>query len=129
MLKNYNVWTEIKTFLQNIQPRVYFRNGDIWFCHMGQNIGFEQNGRGNKFLRPVIVLKKFNNNIFWAIPLTRTLKNNKYYHLFSFQANSQSAAILTQLRLMDGKRLKYKTGKVRLEEMHKIKEKLKHLLE
>jgi mRNA interferase MazF len=36
---------------------------DAWrffYMKMGKNLGFEQNGKGENFVRPVIILKKFN---------------------------------------------------------------------
>lgn len=49
---------------------------------MGQNIGFEQNGKGDNFVRPVIILKKFNKNMFFGIPLSTQIKDGKFYYYF-----------------------------------------------
>ena len=40
-------------------------------CHLGANVGFEQDGIGEDFLRPVLILRKFNVYMFWALPLTK----------------------------------------------------------
>jgi mRNA interferase MazF len=55
-----------------------FEEGQIWWCYLGENIGHEENGKGDKFLRPVVILKKFNHRIFYAIPTSTQNKNNKY---------------------------------------------------
>ena len=34
--------------------RIHFRQGEIWFVSIGQNIGYEVYGKGENFLRPVI---------------------------------------------------------------------------
>ena len=128
-MKDYSLWHKLKAFLNNEKPRVYFHPGEIWFCNLGMNIGFEQDGDGEQYLRPVIVFRKFNNEIFWAIPLTKTRKEGRYYYPFSFRPNSESTAILSQIRLLDAKRLKYKTGSVRPSDFAEIKQKLKLLLE
>ena len=84
-LKDYRLWHKLKLFLNNRKIRAYFHESEVWFCHLGENIGYEQDGRGISFLRPIIILKKFNNQIFWAVPLTKTTKKNKYYYAFCFK--------------------------------------------
>lgn len=95
---------------------------------MGANVGFEIDGKGEKFLRPVIVVKKFNNESFWALPLGRNPKEGKYYFAFSFKENETSTANLSQLRLVDAKRLCYKAGVMNTKDFQAVKEKLKRLL-
>jgi mRNA interferase MazF len=103
---------------------------------LGENIGFEQDGNGEDFLRPVIVLRKFNNEILWAIPLTSAIKDSPYYFTVSFTISlgeaenipRKSSAILSQIRLIDAKRLGYKIGEVGQEEFKELKKKLKDLI-
>jgi mRNA interferase MazF len=83
-------------------------------------------------LRPVIILRKFNNEIFWGIPLTRSDKKIKknaenYYFSFSFIANTRSVAILSQIRLIDARRLNNKIGEITEPEFNGLIEKLKAL--
>ncbi len=127
MIKDYKKWHKKKKFIENDRPRVFFDEREIWLCYLGENVGFEQDGRGDEFLRPVIVLKKFNNEVLWAIPLTRTEKKNKYY--FSFKFNKMvSVAILSQIRLVDAKRLKYKMGDMGIAIFRNFKNKIRQLL-
>jgi len=127
VIKDYKKWHKKKKFIENDRPRVFFDEREIWLCYLGENVGFEQDGRGDEFLRPVIVLKKFNNEVLWAIPLTRTEKKNKYY--FSFKFNKMvSVAILSQIRLVDAKRLKYKMGDMGIAIFRNFKNKIRQLL-
>ena len=41
---------------------------DIWWVSVGVNVGFEEDGKNDNFVRPVLVLKKFNNDMFLGIP-------------------------------------------------------------
>ena len=50
--------------------RVYFHEGDIWWVRLGVNVGFEIDGKHKQFARPVIVLKKYNQYSFLALPLS-----------------------------------------------------------
>ncbi len=120
MKKDFQKWHNRKKFLHEEKERPFFREGEVWFCAFGVNVGFEQDGRGSSFLRPVIILKKFNNEIFWGLPLTKNKKKNKYY--FSFKLNNKvSTAILSQIRLIDGKRLHYKIGVLSDTDFNEIK--------
>ncbi len=129
MQKDFRNWHAVKQAVHNEHPRVHFKEREIWFAHLGENVGYEQDGRGVAFLRPVIIIKKFNNDVFWAVPLTSHVKReHPYYFTFSFRPEKQSSAILSQVRLLDAKRLKYKTGYAPAEAFMKIKEQIRHLL-
>ena len=106
-------------------------------AHLGTNIGFEQDGRGDESLRPILVLRKFNNEIAWVLPLTRRHKpGNPDYVAFEYIAFPEiddaplrpSVAILSQLRLLDIKRFRYKIGTVPADMFGLIKEKTRQLL-
>lgn len=72
---------------------------------LGDNVGFEQDGKGSDFARPVIVLRKFNNEVFWALPLTTREKSGKYYFPVDFGDGKARQVILSQLRIVNAKRL------------------------
>ena len=127
MNKDFGEWHTQKSDLQENKTRAFFHVREVWFASLGLNVGFEQDGRGDKFLRPVIVLKKFNNEVLWCIPLTKNEKRGKYY--FSFTLNDKiSTAILSQIKLIDSKRLQYKIGDINEKNFDQLKEKLRQLL-
>ena len=109
MNKDFNKWHIEKSNLHENKVRAFFHEREVWFASVGLNIGFEQDGRGDEFLRPIIILKKFNNEVLWCIPLTKNQKKGKYYFSFKLGDNI-STAILSQIRLLDAKRLEYKLG-------------------
>lgn len=128
MQKDFAKWHGLKTSLNNDKPRIFFHEGEIWFAHLGQNVGFEQDGQNEDFLRPVLVYKKFNKEIFLAIPLSKTDNDGKFYFKFSYLPEIVSTAILSQIRLLDAKRLKYKSGSISLKDLKQLKEKLRRLI-
>ena len=138
MQKDFDTWNDKKKKISDDpNHRVFFHNRELWFAYLGANVGFEQDGRGADFLRPVLILRKFNNVIFWALPLTKTWKpHNPYYARFHYVAFPEiesdpllsSTAILSQLRLVDARRLRYKIGTVHAEEFGTLKEKIRRLL-
>lgn len=85
--KDYKSWTPIKRTLHNTEEvRLFFHEREIWYCHLGENIGFEQDGRGEQFLRPIVIIRKFNNEIFWGLPLTRAQKDLPFYFAFTIHS-------------------------------------------
>lgn len=73
MMKDYQGWYAKKSDINEIKKNPFFHEREIWFCYLGANVGFEQDG-SEEFLRPVVVFRKFNNDVFWAIPLTKSNK-------------------------------------------------------
>lgn len=138
MEKDFDSWNGIKKVVHNDSvARIFFHPRELWFAHLGANVGFEQDGRGEEFLRPLLVLRKFNNEVCWVLPLTKKQKaNNPYYMTVRYSgfpevegaALHSSVVILSQLRLVDAKRFRYKIGTVHEDEFAVIKEKIRQLL-
>ncbi len=82
---------------------------EVYWCSLGENIGDEENGKGTVFRRPVLIFKKFNNRIFWGIPMSTKNKVNIYYLKVKLRDMEQSV-MLSQLRILDTKRLDTKIG-------------------
>jgi len=128
MRKNFQSWHNKKTTINEAKKRPFFHEKEIWWCSLGVNVGFEQDGGGEDFLRPVIVFRKFNNEIFWGIPLTHTQKKTKYYFQFIFGDKISSTAILSQIRLIDASRLSHKLGNLSDGDLGELTKKFKTLL-
>lgn len=127
MKKDFQKWHYEKIVVHNDKERPFFHEREVWFCSLGENIGFEQDGSGDDFLRPIIVIKKFNHEIFWCIPLTTKMKSGDHY--FSFTLNNKtSTAIMSQLRLVDAKRLHYKIGTILKTDFEDVKRKIRQFL-
>ena len=103
-MKNFQGWHKLKSDLHKQNRAVYFRKKEIWWCSLGANIGFEQDGKNNNFERPVLILKKFNKDILWILPLTSRNKVGRYYFQVEYN-NKTYSIILSQIRLISSKRL------------------------
>ena len=132
--KDYQTWMSLKKVLHNSDdPRLFFHEREVWYCHLGENIGFEQDGSDEQFLRPVVIIRKFNNDIFWGVPLTRTQKDLPFYFAFVIQSETiaddeKSTAVLSQIRLIDAKRLRRMIGYISEDDIALLKKKLIALL-
>lgn len=112
MEKDFLKWHKFKKDIDDSPNRLFFHEREVWWCSMGINVGFEQDGRGPSFARPVIIFKKFNNEVFWAIPLSARIKKSKFYVSVDLGDKMPRVAIISQLRLIDAKRLIDKMGVV-----------------
>lgn len=128
MIKDFKKWHDKKTKVDQIKERPFFHEREIWFCYLGINIGFEQDGSGEDFQRPVLIIKKFNNEVCWVVPLSKTEKRNKYYFAFKFNDTITSVAILSQIRLLDTRRLSRKISELSKDEFTRLINKIKALL-
>jgi mRNA interferase MazF len=110
-MKDFDGWNTQKKLINSNSQTPTFKEREIWWCRLGVNIGHEEDGKGLQAHRPVLVLKKFNRQILWGIPLSTQIKDNPHYYHFEF-LNKQQCALLTQLKLIDARRFNKKIGRL-----------------
>lgn len=112
MQKDFDKWNQKKKEIHNQVESILYNQREVWWCSLGVNIGVETDGKNDLFARPVIVFRKFNRDMLWALPLTSRPKPNKPFY-FHFHLHSEDrVAILSQLRLVSSKRLIRRLGKI-----------------
>ena len=105
----FYLWIKQKYIIHNkkFNKKLFFREREIWWLEMEKNVGVEINGKNTFFERPVLVLKKYNKEMCFVLPLTTQIK----YPLPSYQikiltqGKEKSAVNLTQGRCVSSKRL------------------------
>lgn len=129
MIKDFDKWNKHKKEIdtKDTDPDLYFYEREVWWCSIGVNVGFEQDGKNEFFARPVLILKKFSKDVFIGVPLSTSKKGGRYYFKFSFQ-DQTSNALLSQIRLWDSKRLKDKLGRVSKVVFKEIRQRVRGLL-
>ena len=127
-MDKFDLWNEVKKTTNKKNYPLHFKEREIYFMRVGKNIGFEQNGKGEYFLRPVLVLRKFNKFFFVGIPLTSQANEDMFHFKFSFKEGKSSYAILSQIRAFDANRLERKIGKIDNKNFKILKDKLRELL-
>ncbi len=102
---DFNWWNFIKKELNFRKKLVcHPKNGEIWYAHLGLNIGFEQNGKGKNFIRPVLILKVYNIGLCLVMPLTSERKSKKY-HIPITHNKRLSYGMITQTKIISIKRI------------------------
>jgi mRNA-degrading endonuclease toxin of MazEF toxin-antitoxin module len=111
MSKKFQEWFLLKSKLDSVSHEAapLFKEAEIWWCSFGENIGSEENGKSEEFLRPVIIYKKFDRFTFLGIPLTSQIKEGSWYVSIQFQRQNQTV-IINQIRSLSVRRLRYYMG-------------------
>jgi len=129
MEKDYQVWTPIKVHINNTDLRpMGCKKREVWICNMGENVGFEEDGKGSEFTRPVLILKVFNREFCHIVPLSTTSKRGRFYYPFEGNTGKISVAILSQSKPIDTARLSRKVGYINKEDFAEIQKQIKEVL-
>jgi mRNA interferase MazF len=124
MLHDYLIalldWCKIKIFLATKTNAPLFKEGEIWWCHIGINLGVEIFGKGPQLSRPVLIFKKLSTTSFLAIPLTTQPKIGNWYVPIHSGKNGAKTNF-GQIRVLDSKRLMRRITVLGDDDFQKIK--------
>ena len=133
-VKDGTIGAKLNRILEAVKPEaVYFKEREIWWAHLGANIGFEQDGRHEGFERQVLSVKKlYGGTLLWALTLTTSEKKGDYHAKLEFEENGKTRlqwVILAQMRTISSKRLIRKVRTVSHEDFDRVMGGLKALLD
>jgi mRNA interferase MazF len=121
-IKNFLDWFNLKPKLDNQNHNPPFvKNGQIWWCHLGENIGTEISGKNQTFTRTVVIYKKISPYTYLVIPTSTQIKSGSWFVFFRHQ-NIDMVACLHQIRVIDYRRLFNRKGFLDQSDFEKIKE-------
>ncbi len=110
MSKNFSGWIKIKEKLdQGSHQPPYFKEREIWWCSVGENVGSEMNGKNEFFRRPILVIRKLDRYSFLGIPLTSKIKKGTWYVTITHGGN-KNTVVVSQMRHFDYRRLDKRMG-------------------
>ncbi len=112
MNKRFAEWIDLKERLhsKDTQPP-HVNEGDIWWTSVGENIGFEINGKSRLLTRPVVIFKKLTHGFYLVIPTTSQERNGTWYVSFPHSSLIKTAC-LHQVRTIDYRRLHSRLGRL-----------------
>jgi mRNA interferase MazF len=117
--KPFDEWNEVKKKVNKRAPSD-LKERQILFVSIGVNVGYEEDGKGDKGLRPVLVFKKFGRELFWGIPLTSKNREGEHYFNFTYKDDQSSCALLSQMRAYSARRIEYRSGYMKQEDWIKL---------
>lgn len=128
MKKDFDKWNERKKRLHaSTRSPMFVSQREIWWCSFGVNVGREQDGWGDNFERPAVILRRLSPDTFVALPLSSKKRLEKFQSAVT-HGKIHGFALLDQIRVLDTKRLRRKVGAVTQDEFGEIKNKLKEFL-
>ncbi len=123
----FDKWNDLKQKIDNLDKNINIKEGNIYLISIGKNIKNETYGKGQLFLRPVLVLKKLGHNYFIGIPLTSQEKTGSYFFKFYYKYHP-SYAMFNQTRTFNANRILKYHGKTDKKTFEDIKEEFKKFL-
>ena len=125
--KDFNGWIKIKRSLHERRRLRSFKEGEIWWCGVGENVGSEICGKGEDFLRPVLVINKLSKYNFIGVPLTSKKHIGTWYANFIFRDKIE-CAVIAQVENVSTYRMHHKMGEVPEADFNKVLRKLSLLI-
>ncbi|MBQ6449525.1 type II toxin-antitoxin system PemK/MazF family toxin [bacterium] len=105
-------WNQLKYHLDSRRDRLpLVKEQEVWWCALGENIGVEINGKGTRFTRPAVMLKKLGSESFLIVPLTSKYKKGSWYVPFRFLGKTE-VAVLSQIRVISTRRIYRQLGTI-----------------
>ncbi|MDO9206698.1 MAG: type II toxin-antitoxin system PemK/MazF family toxin [Sulfuricurvum sp.] len=131
-MAKFDDWNIVKKVTDQNTRTIGIKPREIFWAKIGENVGYEQNGKGENFARPVIIVKKLTHELFLGIPLSNTIRpDSDYFHAFEYHNTANglvtNSALILQTKVFSIKRLMNKTGIVDKDNFDLILEKGKSL--
>ena len=113
MQKEFDQWNAIKKKVdeKKVDRDLFFYEREVWWCSLGLNVGVESDGKNEHFERPVLIIKKFNSDMIWIVPLTSKERTGDHYQKITHDSGI-SWVCLSQIKTISTKRLLRKIGMV-----------------
>jgi mRNA interferase MazF len=100
---------------------------EIWWCRLGLNIGNEQDGKGQWYLRPCVIVTAFGAHACFVVPLTTAVRKHKYRIYVGLIDGKEARANISQMRIIDTRRLVEKIEFMDLSVFKDIRKALRNL--
>ncbi len=128
MLQKFLDWLKKKTYIseRKLDSSFHVSAGEVWWCSLGENIGVEMNGKGEDYLRPVLVFKYFNKNHIWVLPISS--QDSSPFHLKIPSQPSPERVVISQIRTVSTLRLYRYINKLNVSDFHYITDSFMDLL-
>ena len=128
MKKDFDNWNEKKKKIHENKKAPFCHERELWWCSLGVNIGFEQDGSEEEGNRPVLILKGLSRQTCVAIPLTTSISEHPLRPSIGLVEDKQAHALLSQIRVVDTRRLVRKIGQLDKNIFEKIRKTAKDML-
>jgi mRNA interferase MazF len=127
MEKDFDNWNIRKKKLDVAKKSLLFKEGEIWWCSIGANVGEEVYGKGSDFRRPVVILKKLSQNSCVVMPTSTKEKTSSWFHHLNIR-DKDRWVMMNQMRFISANRLWARESSLSEEEFGELKKSVATLL-
>jgi mRNA interferase MazF len=127
-MKDFDRWNKDKKILDAKIHGQTYRVRDIWWCAIGLNVGSEQDGKNEYFRRPVLIIKGISRELCLIAPLTTSDYEHPYRINIGSITGKKSKVILSQIKVIDTKRLITKIATLDKQTFELIKKSIRDML-
>ena len=125
--KDFDTWNIKKKGINATERNLLFKEGEIWWCSLGVNIGVEVYGKGGEYRRPVVIFKKLSHNSCIVMPTTTKEKKGSWFHHIYLKKRHRWV-MMNQMRLISGNRLWVRESTLSNEQIKELKKSVADLL-
>ncbi len=104
MKKDFAQWDTVKQKIHEQGTEKFYHAREIWWCSLGVNVGSEQDGGGDEYRRPVLILKALGPDTCLVLPLTQSTHVHEYRIPIGVIDGKEATVLLSQMRTVDTKR-------------------------
>ena len=125
--KEFTEWNKQKieinrkeTFDKEGVPIKQASPGEIWWCGLGKNVGYEQDGKNENFSRPILILRKIDKNLLLVAPTSTKPKKGYWYIEITTVNNLSETVLLNQVKTLSVNRLDNRIDKVKFKTLKRV---------
>lgn len=115
----FDRWNEVKKRLHANNKTVNFHERDVWWYAAGKNIGHEINGKGQRFSRPILIVRKYGRESFFGVPLSTRKTDGRWFEAIKI-GDDKSCALLSQSGSFSSVRLYERIGTASKDDFERI---------
>jgi len=128
MEKDFDRWNGRKKEIHERRGAPFYDEREVWWCALGVNIGFEQDGSGTHHDRPVLILKGLSAQTCLAVSLTTSPHEHPLRPSVGTVEGKEARALISQMPVIDTKRLIRKIQYLEKERFAQIRKAIRGML-
>jgi len=125
MQKDFDRWNTLKKQTNSKSENKFYKPRDVWWCRLGVNIGSEQDGKEREFTRPILIVAPMSDKTCLVVPLTISTETHRHRVSIGLIDNKQAKAIVSQMKVVDIKRLVLKIYRLDVNNFDKVKKSIR----
>lgn len=103
-VKDFDEWNESKKRLDASDTQPFFHEREVRWYAAGKNIGREIDGKGVRFSRPILIVRKYGKESFFDMPLGSKIHTGIWYAPITLNG-AERTVLLSQAGSFSAKRL------------------------